>query len=68
MSNTIAVSPGELTYCAACADVFGALEGRTKRCGCTASQHLPEWTGGDFAAPFEICRYCQASIVRSGSR
>lgn len=39
-----------------------------KRCACGASQHIAEWPHGDLRTPFEICWYCQSSIIRSGSR
>ena len=62
------IAPGLLTYCPRCIDVFGVLDGRAKRCRCRRSDHLPVWRDGDFPTPLEICWYCQARIIGSGSR
>ena len=68
MSNTIRVRAGQLAYCVECADVYGTIDGDSKRCDCAASGHLAEWRSGDFPTPFEICWYCQTEVIRSGSR
>ena len=62
------VARDKVWYCPSCADVYGSVASLTKRCGCEASFSIPETTGGfDFPTPFEICWYCQAEIIRSGS-
>jgi hypothetical protein len=68
VSNLLAPRPGGLAYCPDCADVYGTLDGRSKRCQCPRSEHLVPWQGGDFPTPFEICWCCQAEIIRSGSK
>ena len=69
MSNILCVSAGELDYCPVCADIHGVLDGIGKRCRCERSRQTPNvFIGGDFPTPFEICWYCQAEIIRSGSR
>jgi hypothetical protein len=68
-SNTLAVATGELSYCPRCADVYGALRGLGKRCGCPRSAGVTNvFDGGDFPTPFEVCWYCQVEIIRSGSK
>lgn len=69
MSNILTVSAGELDYCPDCADIYGVLDGIGKRCNCERSSQTADlYIGGDFPTPFEICWYCQAEIIRSGSR
>jgi hypothetical protein len=69
VSNTLNVSPGDLSYCPRCADVYGVLGGVGKRCKCASSAGVAHvFTGGDFPTPFEVCWYCQARVIRSGSR
>jgi hypothetical protein len=69
VSNILSVTAGELDYCPNCADVYGQVGGIRKRCRCVRSSHIAEpGTHGDFPTPFEICWYCQAEIVHSGSR
>lgn len=74
----------QFTYCPACADVYGEglAWGATliKVCGagCPSSAqlraklaHSPHHrasTPGLHGAPFAICSYCQANLIRSGSR
>jgi len=63
------IVPGQVFYCPACMDVYGQIERGVKRCACSASQWLPKTRGGsDFPTPFEVCWYCQAEIIPSGTR
>lgn len=63
------VARSQVWYCPSCADVYGSVASLSKRCGCEASLSVPETSGGfDFPTPFEICWYCQAEIIRSGSK
>jgi hypothetical protein len=71
VSNTFTVSDtaGQLDYCPDCVDVYGVLEGAGKRCKCDRSINVRDpFIGGDFPTPFETCWFCQAEIIRSGSR
>ena len=69
MSNTFTVAAGEFDDCPDCADVYGVLGGKGKRCRCDRSIKVHEpFFGGDFPTPFEICWYCHAEIIHSGSR
>lgn len=76
MTEVIAVKLGEFRFCPSCLDIYGERDGSIKVCQCERSAGLvalkqskpklePE---PDFDTPFEICYYCQATIVRSGSR
>jgi hypothetical protein len=76
MTEVMVVEPGEFRFCPECIDIYGERDGRIKVCQCQRSAGLvalkqsrpkpqPE---PDFDTPFEICYYCQATIVRSGSR
>ena len=67
MSNTYPTVPETVHYCPPCADVFGTVDDRGKRCGCSNSEAIAPYRG-DLDYGFEICRYCQAEVITSGSR
>jgi hypothetical protein len=67
MSNTYVSVPPTATYCPPCADVFGTINGAGKRCRCSNSEAIEPFHG-DFDTGFEICYYCQAELIPSGSR
>ena len=43
------------------------MDRATKRCGCANSEGIPPFLG-DLDHGFEICWYCQAEVISSGSR
>lgn len=64
--------PRGLEICRACLglrgpvwDGFSGCE-RTQRCACEAEE--ARWRGYDFNRAVELCRGCDAALVRSGSR
>lgn len=67
MSNTYLTVPQSAQYCPPCANVFGTIDGVGKRCRCSNSKGVRPFHG-DFDSGFEICWYCQAELIASGSR
>lgn len=67
MSNTHLIVPLTVQYCPLCADVFGTINDVSKRCGCSNSEGIAPYRG-DLDYGFEICWYCQAEVIASGSR
>jgi hypothetical protein len=67
VSNIFLAVPDTVQYCPQCADVFGIAKGDTKRCGCANSEGVEPYQG-DVDYGFEICRYCQAEVISTGSR
>jgi hypothetical protein len=67
MSNTHLTVPETVHYCPPCADLFGTIDDGRKRCGCSNSEAVAPYRG-DLNYGFEMCRYCQAEVIASGSR
>lgn len=67
MSNTYFTVRPTVLYCPRCADVFGTIDGRGNRCKCSNSKTIEPFRD-DFESGFEICWYCQAELIFSGSR
>ena len=67
VSNLFLAVPETVQYCPQCADVFGVARGDGKRCGCANSEGIEPYRG-DLDYGFEICRYCQAEVISTGSR
>ena len=61
----------ELSICRDCLELRGALpDGRVQRCRCESRGSLKEkrWPGYDFNVSFELCYFCAAEAIPSGSR